>query len=137
MDPLTPNYQSFPYASATRRAPARTVCIPHMMRTIVDKRTDIVIVHEETWDGEAVITWSTRGFDITPTRSRRRALSHECHCDARDLVGGRVRVLSGEHPDLAVATRAVALAVTQYLRGRAARALDELVDLPAEPRGST
>jgi hypothetical protein len=57
-------------------------------------------------------------FSPTPPSLR------ECQCLGVDLVAGHFILLKGDEPPVNVITRAVALAVKAYLRGKMIRALD-------------
>lgn len=92
------------------------------MHAIDDKPNGITINYSPDWSGEARIAWYA-------SNAMSEALSlpgstHECWCNGSDLVAGRFTCLSGIEPPINVLTRAVALAVETYLRGKLERLLD-------------
>jgi hypothetical protein len=101
---------------------------------IDDKPNGIVINHSSDWSGEVRIGWyvASERRDLGPTPPSLR----ECWCVGKDLVAGRFTPLWGTpsltpavpvaEPPINVITRAIALAVETYLRGRAMRAAEDL-----------
>jgi hypothetical protein len=91
---------------------------------IDDKPNGIVINHNSDWSGEVRIAWyvASERRDPGPTPPSLQ----ECWCRGSDLIAGRFTPLNGTEPPVNVITRAVALAVETYLRGRALRAAEDL-----------
>jgi hypothetical protein len=91
---------------------------------IDDKPNGIIINHSSSWSVEVRLAWyipsERRGPDPGPAPPSLR----ECECLGVDLVAGHFTLLKGDEPPVNVITRAVALAVEAYLRGKMMRALD-------------
>lgn len=105
------------------------------MHCIDDKPNGIVLNHNADWSGEIRIAWyvAAERCDSGPTPPSLQ----ECWCVGKDLVAGRftpVSVPSNPTPGVVlvpelpvnILTRAVALAVETYLRGKMKSAVDEL-----------
>jgi len=92
------------------------------MHCIDDKANGIVLNYSPDWGGEARIAWYVVGEsrDPGPILPSLR----ECWCSAPDLVAGRLTLLTGDEPPTNIITRAVALAVEEYLRGKLEHVLD-------------
>jgi hypothetical protein len=95
-----------------------------------DKANGIILNHNGDWSGEVRIAWyvAAERRDPGPTPPSLQ----ECWCEGKDLVAGRftpTRTLGESmfsEPPVNVLTRAVALAVEDYLRSKMESALDDL-----------
>jgi hypothetical protein len=94
------------------------------VRTIDDKANGIVLNHDPGWGGKVRVAWyiANERRDPGPTPPSLR----ECECNGIDLVAGRFTLRNGDMPPITVITRAVALAVEDYLRSKMESALDDL-----------
>jgi hypothetical protein len=99
------------------------------MHSFHDKHNGIVLNFNADWSGQVRLAWydPSEYQDPGPTPPSLR----ECWCDGRDLVAGLFTPTSGppdkspsHAPPVDVLTRAVALAVEDYLRSKLARTLD-------------
>ena len=97
----------------------------HVVHCIDDKANGIVLNHDADWSGEVRLAWyiADERVDPGPTPPSLR----ECWCLGIDLVAGRFSPVRGSAPPVDVITRAVALAVETYLRGKMARAVEDLL----------
>jgi hypothetical protein len=98
------------------------------MHCIDDKPNGICLNHDSAWKGDVRIAWYIAGASgpLPPSL-------HECWCSAPDLIAGRFSPTNGppcaqtsSEPPVHVLTRAVALAVEDYLRFKMSRAVDNL-----------
>lgn len=102
------------------------------MHCIDDKPNGIILNHDGDWSGDVRIAWYlAEERRLAPGRLPPSLC--ECWCSGPDLVAGRfspthgpAHGLSTPEPPVNILTRAVALAVADYLHLKLGRAVDDI-----------